>query len=39
MKDPSLNETWLEASLLTDIDITNREEILTIAAIAVLSNI
>ena len=39
VKDPSLNETWLEASLLTDIEDSNRKEILTIAAIAVLSNI
>lgn len=39
VKDPSLNETWLEASMLNDIDNSNRKEILTIAAIAILSNI
>ena len=39
VKDPSLNETWLESPLLNDIDDSNRKEILTIAAIAILSNI
>ena len=39
VKDAGLNETWLESPLLNDIDDNNREEILTIAAIAILSNI
>lgn len=39
VKDAGLNETWLEASILNDIDNSNRKEILTIAAIAILSNI
>ena len=37
--DATLTDTWLESPLLTDIQDSNRKEILTIAAIAVLSNI
>lgn len=37
--DATLTDTWLQSNLVTNIDDNNRNEILAIAGIAVLSNI